>query len=107
MCACCEGLEDGTLSTADAYNIADQLDPILVYFIVRYLRELYPPTAPASSGVIDRLVQLTSTYPSVVQACKEGEKDPMREWYEDGYETRQYRDDATAYVSLIVEKLEG
>jgi hypothetical protein len=101
------GLENGTMSSADAFNIADKRDPVLVYFVIRYLREKYPPTDPQSQGVIQRLVELTGTYDSIVKACKEGEADPMQEWFDDTYSMRDFFSDADNFVDVVVEKLEG
>ena len=70
------GIEDGNLTHEKAAKAADSIDPALLYFIIRYLREKYPPTDPSSSGVLERLVQLTSTHPNIVKKSKEGESDP-------------------------------
>ena len=39
----------------------------------------------AAAGVVQRLIELTGTYDSIVKASKEGESDPMREWFDDSY----------------------
>jgi len=101
------GLENGTMSASDAYNIAKNRDPILLYFVLRFLRENYPPSSPDSLGVMERLVELTGTYADIVDMIKEGEKDPMTEWFDDGYTAQQYRSQPDAYLDLIIEKLEG
>lgn len=102
-----EGLENGNLTTADAYNVADKLDPVLVYFVLRYLREKYPPNEPRSQGVATRLVELTSTYDSIVKKSKAGEKDVLREWFDDSYTTREFFNEPEEFISMIVEKIEG
>ena len=71
-----EGVEEGTLSAADSYNIAKDLDPLLVYFVFRYLREKFPATNPNSSGVMGRLLEISSTYPDIVKAAKSGNTPP-------------------------------
>jgi hypothetical protein len=101
------GLEMGKLSVADVYNIADELDPVLVYFVLRYLREKYPPGNPASQGVMERLLELTKTYDDVVKASKQGEKDSMREWFDDTHSMHEFFGDSDAFVDMIVEKLES
>jgi len=101
------GLENGQLSTADAFNVAEALDPLLVYFVLRYLREKYPPAQPSSAGVVGRVLELTSTYADVVQRAKTGEKDPIREWFDDTYAMREYFDRPGELVELLVEKIEG
>ncbi len=102
-----QGLESGTLQTADAFNIADKIDPLLVYFVFRYLRESYPPTNPASKGVLERMVEVSSTYPQLVAKAKSGEKDPIREWFDDTYSIREYRDNVEEFVELIYGKIDG
>jgi hypothetical protein len=102
-----QGIENGNLTAADAYNIADGIDPVLVYFTLRYLREKYPASAAASAGVSRRLVELTSTYDDVVKLSKQGERDPLREWFDDTYDVRDYFDDAAGLIDMLVEKIEG
>ena len=101
------GLENGNLSAADLYNIADKRDPVLVYFVLRYLREKYPPSVESSQGVTQRVIELTSTYADVVKKAKSAEKDPMREWFDDTYSMRDFFDKPEGFVEMIVEKLEG
>jgi hypothetical protein len=101
------GIENGTLSTADAYNVAEKLDPVLVYFTLRYLREKYPASSPSAEGVSRRLVELTSTYDDLVKRSKEGEKDSLREWFDDTYNLREFFDKPEELVELLVEKIEG
>jgi hypothetical protein len=101
------GLENGSLSVADAYTIVDKRDPVLVYFILRYLREKYPASKPTSQGVLQRVVELTSTYDDVVKMTKKGEQDSMREWFDDAYSMREYFDKSDELVEMIVDKLES
>jgi hypothetical protein len=101
------GLENGTLSSSDVYNVIEKQDPLLVYFIIRYLREKYPPQQPTSQGVTQRLLELTSTYDSIAKDMKKAEKDSLREWFDDTYEMREFFSKPEAYVDMIVEKIEG
>ena len=101
------GLENGTLTASDAFNIADKRDPVIVYFVMRYLREKYPPTSPASLGVKQRLVELTSTYDGLVSKAKKGEKDCIREWFDDSYELKKFFDKPEELIDLLVDKIEG
>jgi hypothetical protein len=101
------GLEEGGMSTADAYDIAENRDPLLVYFIFRYLREKYPPGGAQSQGIVERLLDLASTYDGLMKATKEAEKDPMREWFDDTHSMNEFFDDSQEFVDMIVEKLEG
>ena len=73
----------------------------------KYLRKKYPPSRPEAAGVVGRLVDLSGTYPKVVEMVKEGEEDPMCEWFEDTYTYREYFDSPEDFIELIVNKLEG
>lgn len=102
-----KGLEDGTLDTTTAYNIIAKQDAVLVYFIFRYLREKHKKVSEISSGVLQRLVELTQSYEVVVEICQEGERDLMREWFDDTYKMKNYFSDPEGFLELIIDKLEG
>ena len=76
-----------------------------MYFIFTWLRERYGGDHPAAEGVIGRLVELTSTYGSVKEQMREGKADSIVAWFEDEYSYRDFG--ASAFIELIVEKLEG
>lgn len=97
-------IEEGTLPSADLFNLIEEADPTLVYLIFTWLRARYR-SDPAAEGVIGRMVELCERYPSVTAQVKEGQADSVVEWFEDGY---VYRDlDAEAFIELIVDKLES
>jgi len=100
-----EGIENGTLPTADAAHLIEEADPALVHFVVSWLRARYGADHPAAEGVIGRLVELTSAYTSVKAKMHEGKSDPIVAWFEDEYSYRDFA--APEFVALIVEKLEG
>jgi hypothetical protein len=102
-----QGIEAGTLSTADAFNISDKIDPTLLYFVFRYLRESYPATNPSSKGVLERMVEISSTYPQLVAKAKKGEKDPIREWFDETYSIRDFRENSEEFIDLIYGKIDG
>ena len=100
-----EGIEQGSMSAAESFNLIEDADPTLVYFIFTWLRARYPAHHPAAEAVVGRLVEICNKYPSVARMVKTGESDSVVTWFEDAY---AYRDlDARAFVALIVEKLEG
>ena len=101
------GLESGSMSTADAYNLAEKRDPVLVHLVLRYLREKYPASEPSSAGITSRLVALTSTYDSIVKMAKKGEKDSITDWFDDTYSMGEFYDKPEQLIDLIVEKIEG
>lgn len=101
------GIENGSMNTADAYAIANKRDPLLVYFVVRYLRETYRHDQQNGSAVLNRLIDLTATYQDVQKMIKEAEADVMVTWFNDTHEIREFKNNAEGYIDLIVEKLEG
>ena len=100
------GLENGTMSPAEAAIVAEDLDPVLVYLIVNFLRAVHPASDPAATPVLERVVQLTSGHPNVVRKYREGEQEPVSRWFESEYEYRDYRWREPELIELIVEKLE-
>ena len=101
------GLENGNLTAADAFNLAEKRDPVVVHLVLRYLREKYPPSQPSGAGVAKRLVELTSTYDKIVAMSKKGEKDSVTEWFVDTHNMREFFSTPDQFVDLIVEKIEG
>ena len=102
-----QGLEAGGLATADARIIAETLDPVLIHFIVKYLRESYPASNPAATAVLDRVVKLTSAYPAIVEKAKEGEQDSVSVWFEDEYSFEEFRRRGRELIEMIVDKLDS
>jgi hypothetical protein len=101
------GLEDGKMTTSEAGMLADELDPVLVYCILRYLREVYPASNPAASGVLDRVVALTENNPQLVTKSKEGERDSVSEWFSSEHSFTDFRGRGDEMVELMVDKLES
>jgi hypothetical protein len=101
------GLEDGRMDTSEAKSLAQDLDPVLVYAILRYLRENYPASNPAATAVLDRVVALTSSWPEIVNTSQAGEKDPISEWFTSEYSFGDFRGRGSDMLDLIVDKLES
>src|SRR5436309_12679315 len=85
------GLEDGRMTASKGAFLAQDLDPVLVYVILRYLREVYPASNPAASAVLDRVVALTSNWPRIDARFKEGEQDPVSVWFSTEYSFSDFR----------------
>jgi hypothetical protein len=100
------GLENGGLSAADAVIIAENLDPVLIYVIVSFLRAVYPASDPAASSVLERVVKLTTGNPAVLQKHKEGAQDPVTGWFESEHPYADFRGRGREVIELVVEKLE-
>src|SRR5213594_5014873 len=86
------GLEDGRMTASEGASLAQDLDPVLVYVILRYLRDVYPASNPAANAVLDRVVALTSSWPGIVAKAKEGERDPVSQWFASEYSFGDFRD---------------
>ena len=100
------GLENGGMSAVDAAIIAENIDPVLLYVIISFLRAVYPASDPAATPVLERVVRLTSGRPAVISKHREGEQDPVSHWFEDEYEYRDFRGRGSELIELIVDKLE-
>jgi hypothetical protein len=98
-------LEDGRLGAADTFHLVEEADPTLVYFVFTWLRACYPPSHPASDGVLGRLGELCSRHPKAARMVKDGKEDALVEWFEDAYNYRDFR--GAEFIDLVVEKLEG
>jgi hypothetical protein len=99
-----EGIEHGSASASESFQLIEDADPTLVYFIFTWLREHYA-NHPAAEGVIGRIVEICSRYPAVTSQVKEGESDSVVTWFED---THSYRElDSHEFVDIVVDKLEG
>jgi hypothetical protein len=102
-----QGLEDGALPTADVAILAETLDPVLVHFVVKYLRVSYPASNPAATAVLDRVVQLTEAYPRIVEKSKEGEEDSVSAWFELEYSFEEFRSRGRELIEMIADKLDS
>jgi hypothetical protein len=100
------GLENGTLSSTEAPIVAEDLDPVLVYVIINFLRAVHPASDPAATPVLERVVRLTSGHLGVLRKYGEGEQDPISRWFESEYEYRDYRGRESELIELIVDKIE-
>ncbi len=102
-----EGLEDGAMNTGDLYILSQKIDPVLLGLVVKYLRKKYPVSKPEAAGVTARLVELSSTYPDLVKAMKQGDSDPIVEWFTETYNFGEFYSKPEEMIELIVEKLES
>jgi hypothetical protein len=99
-----EGIEEGTMSTADSYSLVEDADPALIYLIFTWIRKRYADI-PNADAVRARLVAVMEKDPSIPRKLKEGQADPVVEWFEEEYAYRDYG--SHDFIDLIVEKLEG
>jgi hypothetical protein len=102
-----DAIENGTATAASIYKTASELDPVSLYFVFRYIRETYTPNNPAATGVMERMVELTRTYDDLVKRAKSGEKDSIREWFDDTYRMKDFSNKPHELMELIVDKIES
>lgn len=91
------------MTTADSVALVDKTDPALVYLLFTWLRKRYVDHVNADA-VLGRLLEV-SKRGSVASKMKEGQGDPVVEWFEDGYSYRELA--APEFVALVVDKLES
>ena len=100
-----EGLEDAKLNTDQTYHLVVEADPTLVFFLFAWLRANYPSTHSASDGVLGRLGELVTKYPTVARMARAGESDAVVAWFQDAYGYRDFR--SREFLDLVVDKLES
>lgn len=99
-----EGIELGTMDSAESYGHLRDADETLLYFMFKWLRKRYREDE-AAEGVLGRLADLCNEYRDLTRRAKEGEEDAVVGWFEGSY---KYKDlTAEEFIDLIVEKLEG
>ena len=101
------GLENGGMSATAARSIAERLDPALGYLILSFLRAVYPVSDPAASGVLERVVRLTSGRAELLRRYEEGKADPISRWFEECHSYRDFKGRGRDLVELIVDKIES
>jgi hypothetical protein len=102
------GLENGGMSGTDAAFLAEGLDPVLVYVIVKFLREVYPASDPAATSVLERVVDMTRHGgPAFRKSYAEGEKDSISRWFESEHAYGEFRGNGAHMIGIVVDKLES
>lgn len=101
------GIENGTIDSTEAYKVGKELDPVTLHFVFRFLRDKYPPSHQHAQGVIERMVELTSTYSDLVSHAKKGEKDSITEWFDDAYSVKEFLNRPEQMIDMLVEKIES
>lgn len=102
-----EGIEDNKLDHEKVAKYIVDLDPVIVYFILRFLRDKYPASNPSSTGVLERLLQVINTHPEVLKRSKVGEKDGVTEWFLESYELRSYFKSPDELFQMLMDKIDG
>lgn len=99
-----EGIENGTMTAPESWTLIERAEPVLVYFIITWLRRRYEHD-DAAEAVLGRIATVLRAYPHIARIIKAGEDDALVEWFEDEY---QYRDlSSEEFIRIVVEKLES
>lgn len=101
------GLETGSLGAVDSIYVAEQLDPVLVYTIVSFLRAVYPASDPAATSVLERVVTMTTKSKVVIAKHREGASDPISSWFESEHDYGEFRGRGAEMIDVLVDKLES
>ncbi len=100
-----QGIELGSMTPEESFQLLDAADPVLIHFIFKWLKKHYHRDHELSDEVRGRLKDVQNSYRSLTRKAKEGEVDPIVDWFEG---THKYRDlPAEEFIDLVVEKLEG
>lgn len=91
------------MSANELFSLVDDADPALLYLIVTWLRKHYADHVNADA-IGGRLVELSSKA-SIAVKMKEGQADPVVQWFEENYSYRKL--EKPEFIELIIEKLEG
>lgn len=91
------------MSASDSLALVEAADPALVYLIFTWLRKRYADH-PNSDAVIGRVVAISSRG-ATARIMKQGQADPVVQWFEDSYSYRTL--EKAEFIELIIEKLEG
>ena len=94
---------DGNHPLDQAVSFFENSDPLLVYFIVRFMRE---NKKVCGSGTRHRLVQFLSVYPHLQEKLAQTPKDSMVEWFNDCFSIQSFNS-SSEYLNLIINKIEG
>ncbi|TPV96907.1 MAG: hypothetical protein B7733_02350 [Myxococcales bacterium FL481] len=99
------GIVTGAAAPEESYAQLDPADPTLVYFIFKWIKKYYHRDHPDNAVVRSNLSAVTNQYRSLTRKAKDGENDPIVEWFEGTYRYREMS--AGELIDVVVEKLEG
>jgi hypothetical protein len=97
-----DAIEGGVVPLDDAFLLAENIDPLLLYFMLRYLKESYGRDTQGPGG---RLLQFLSTYPQMAKFAIPPKNEPMVEWFNDGYTVQSFKS-RDEYLDMIIDKME-
>jgi len=100
-----QGIELGTMTPEESFELLDAADPTLVHFIFKWLRKHYHRDHEMADEVRARLKEVMNGYRSLTRKAKEGEADAIVDWFEGNHKYRELS--AEEFIDLVVDKLES
>lgn len=98
-----DAIENGMIPLEEVQVIAEEMDPLLLYFIFRYLKETY---GRETQGPSERLLQFFARFPELAKHAKPPKGEAMVEWFDDTYTVHTFKN-RDSYIDTIIDKLEG
>lgn len=99
------GIEQGLMTPDEVAPLLEAADPTLVYFIFKWIKKHYHREHDDFEIVRARLNDVRNSHRSLTRRAKEGEEDPVVEWFEGSHRYSEL--EAAEFVDIVVEKLEG
>ncbi|MCA9682762.1 MAG: hypothetical protein KC457_11235 [Myxococcales bacterium] len=100
-----QGILTGEAMPEETIAALEEADPTLVYFILKYVKKHYHRDHDDYELMKSRLSEIKNTARSLTRRAKDGEGDPVVEWFESNH---RYSDlSPELFIDLIVDKLEG
>lgn len=100
-----QGIAQGTAMADETFALLKDTEPVFVYFIFRWLKKHYHKDHDDYEFVKANLSDVRNSHRQLTRMAKDGEEDPLVEWFEGNYRYREMS--AFEFVDLIIEKLEG
>ena len=100
---CVDIFVEGRHPLDQAVSLIEDLDPLLIYFMMRFMRE---NKKVCGDGTRSRLVQFIRDYPHLTNRLKNVPKDSMIEWFDDNFSIQNFAS-SSEFIHLIVEKMES
>lgn len=100
-----QGILTGEAMPEETIAALEQADPTLVYFIFKWIEKHYHRDHDDYEIMKARLSEIKNSARSLTRRAKDGEGDPVVEWFEGNY---RYSELSPAdFIDLVIEKLEG
>ena len=99
------GIAYGTSTPDETFEVLKGQEPVFVYFVFRWLKKYFHKDHDDYEFVKANASDVKNTHRQLTRMAKDGEEDPLVEWFEGTYRYREL--DAVAFIDLLIEKLEG